>query len=285
MKNKLTLLTNIFIFGISLFSSITYTGITVYLQNNYKSPVTGYGMTLNYKVSSAQPEGKYVGSNVRVSLGEVDFIPELSIRETGTGSSWVSYYYPLNYFLTDIKNQQTRHANDDAIIVVGPNSTLSTWDIKLYWEPKNKSIKPFEFSDFNQPKPIGVPKVQPAIPEPIQVPAHMINYEQEEALMAITTAEGRLNRIKNGALGQDYARKATEICSANYSQAEKLGKINLCSELKRNLMAPIYRIDPRAQKKRGFVSPDLAPATDDIKRSINTLHGAFIRYKDRGEAS
>jgi len=303
MKNKqITLLTNIFILGISLFSHVTYTGIIVFLQNNYKSPITGQGMTLNYKVSSAQPEGKYIGYNVRVSLGDIDFLPELSIRETGTGSSWVSYYHPLNYFLTDIKNQQIKHANDDAIIIVGPNSTLTTWDVKLAWEPKNKSIKPFEFSEFNKPEPKGVPKVQPVTPQPITQPAITMDIDQllkELELMDATTAEGRLTLIKKGNLGPDYARKVTEICSANYAQAERLGKINLCSRLKTELLATKFGIvnletkrmkeliaEERSKGKKIVVAPaDLAPAIEDIKASINRIHNALVGYKTRGEAS
>ena len=107
---------------------------------------------------------------------------------------------------------------------------------------------------------------------------------KEEDLMDLTTSDQRLNAIKNGALGKEYAKKATEVCSADYTQAEKLGKINLCSELKRNLIAPVYRVDSRA-KKKGIVSPDLAPAIEDIKTSINSLHNALARYKSRGEAS
>lgn len=280
MKNKkYSSFATAFILGISLLTGSLYSGTDVYLENNY-------GAKLNVRTSPVQPEGQYIGDNVRVALGDVNYIPELLIRTTGAGSSYLSSYYSLNYFLTDIKSQQARHSNDDAIISVESSSSYSlSWNVKLTWEPKGSHIKPFEYADFPHLK--GAPRVTipSTIPEPIQVPAHMINYEQEEALMDLNTADQRLNAIKRGVLGMDYAKKATEICSANYSSAEKLGKINLCSELKRNLVAPIYRIDKRVQKKRGFVSPDLAPAIDDIKRSINTLHGALERYKSRGEAS
>lgn len=278
MKNKkYNLVRRSFVLGISLLTGSLQSGVTVFLENNY-------GAKINVKTSPMQPEGQYVGHNVRVFLGEVNYIPELFIRTTGAGSSYLSSYYSLNHFLTDIKNQQGRHSNDDAIITVGPSSSYSfSWNVSLTWEPKGKGIKPFEYADF--PHLIGVPKVNPTIPEPIRVPAHMIHYEDEEALMDLNSADQRLAAIKRGILGEEYGRKATEICSANYTAAEKLGKINLCSELKRNLMAPVYRIDKRAQKKKGFVSPDLAPAIEDIKRSINTLHGALGRYKARGEAS
>ncbi|HEX4069496.1 MAG TPA: hypothetical protein VHX42_05355 [Candidatus Babeliales bacterium] len=274
----------------------------VYLQNDYKSPITGQGMRLNYKISSADSEGKYIGYNVRIMLGEIDFLPELSIRETGIGSSWISYYHSLNYLLTDIRNQQTRHANDDAIIIIGPNSTTTTWDVKLDWESKGKKITSFEPSDLRELT--GVPKVHPGMPQPITQPAVGIEidpnllkqFEKEDALMKATTADTRLQHIKNGALGADYARKTTEICSADYTQAQKLGKINLCSRLKSEIMAPKFtalhgkkleelKAQARDERKNPrIVHPDLAPAIEDIKSSINRIHNALAGYKNRGEA-
>jgi hypothetical protein len=253
-----------FIFGITVLTS-SLSGVAVFLENNY-------GAKLNFKISSLQPEGQYIGHNVRVLLGDINAIPELSIRTTGIGSTYLSPYSSLNVYLTDIKNQQARHSNEDAIIAIGSSSSYtSPWNISLAWEPKGK-IKSFETADF--PTMTGAPKVNPNPSQPLTQPAQL---DKELVLMEANTAEERLNHIKNGALGYDYARKATEICSANYAQAEKLGKINLCAELKRNLMAPVYR------KKKGL-NPDLAPAIDDIKRSIDTLYGALGRYKTRGEA-
>ena len=257
--------------GMSILTSSLYsTG--VYLENNY-------GATLNYRISQQKPEGERIGTNVRVFIGDINFIPELSIRATGVGSSYVSSYHDLNYLLKDIKFQQALHNNEDAIIRVG--SSYLGWNITYTWENKGKGIKPFEYQDFpNQPvQPIKeISKEEPR-------PVVQVNEAQrkEENLMELTTADQRLNAIKNGALGPEYARKVTEICSANYTQAEKLGKINLCSNLQQNLIAPVYRIESRAQK-RG-INPDLAPAIEDIKTSINRLHNALAGYKTRGEAS
>src|SRR5207244_2407083 len=160
-----------------------------------------------------------IGNNVRISLGDINYIPFLSIRATGLGSSYVSSYYDLKDFLKLIKDQQkirTLHGQD-AVIIVGPSRI--GWNVTCDWEQKTKGIKSFEYSDF------------PA--NPADSP-----FAKEEALMELKTAEQRLDAIKNGALGPEYAKKTTAICAANYAQAEKLGKINLCSELKRNLVAP-----------------------------------------------
>lgn len=285
MKNKLI---TTFIFGITLLTG-SLSGVAVFLENNY-------GAKLNFKISSLQPEGQYIGNNVRVLLGDINTIPELSIRTTGIGSTYLSPYSSLNVYLTDIKNQQARHSNDDAIIAIGSSSSYtSPWNISLAWEPKGK-IKSFETADF--PALVGVPKTQPNPSQPLSQPAVTINIDQLErelALMETTTADGRLNHIKNGALGQDYAHKAAEICNANYTQAEKLGKINLCSRLKTELLAPQYGIamktikeqmaEARKQGKRVVeVRPDLAPAINDMKSSINRMHSALAGYKSRGEA-
>jgi hypothetical protein len=271
MKNKFS---TILCIGISLFSHAMHSGVTVYLYNNY-------GAMLNYVISSQQPEGYNIANNVPVSLGDVNYIATLSVRTVG----YLSYgsAVNLNPYLIDIRNQQAQHTNDDAIITIGSSGYMSNWNISLRWEPKGK-IKSFKSSDFASL--VGAPKVNPNVPEPIQVPAYMINsYEQEEAMMNLNSADQRLDAIKRGALGADYAKKATEVCSADYTQARKLGKIDLCADLKRNLMAPVYRIDKRVAKKKGFVSPDLAPAVEDIKRSITRAHNALTNYKARGEAS
>ncbi len=277
------------IFGIGLFSHSIHSGVTVYLENNY-------GAMLNYVITSAQPGGQNFGNNVRVDLRDVNYITMLSVRTVG----YLSYGSPLNLYpyIIDIKNQQAQHPNDDAIIAIEPSTSYTTWNVKLRWETKGK-IKSFEPADF--PAIVGTPKVQPSPSQPLSQPAVTMSIDQLEkelALMEATTAEGRLTHIKNGALGSDYARKATEICSADYTQAKKLGKIDLCARLKTELLAPQYgivsltgkkmkeQIDlARRQGKRVIeVRPDLAPVLDDMKSSITRLHNSLAGYKSRGEA-
>lgn len=239
----------------TIIASPTWAVVNVYLENNY-------GARLNYKNTPSKPEGDYIGNNVRISLGDINSIPSLAIRATGIGSSYVSSYYDLDYILKEIRSQQKIRDlhGQDAVISVGPSRI--GWNVTYDWEQKTQNVKPFEYSDF------------PA--DPAESPL-----TKEEQLMELKTAEQRLDAIKNGALGPQYAQKAAEICAANYAQAEKLGKINLCAELKRNLVAPVYKRDTRAR----VASPDLRPAIDDIQRSINTLHNALTRYRTRGEAS
>lgn len=283
MKNKFY---SIFFFGITLLTGSFCSGVNVYLENNY-------GAMINCVTTSAQPNGQNIGNNVRVLLGDINYIATLSIRTVG----FLSYgtAASLSPYLIEIRNQQARHANDDAVIAIGSSGYTSSWNISLRWETKGK-IKPFETSEF--PAIVGTPKVQPNPSQPLTQPAVTMDIDQlskELALMEATTADARLAHIKNGALGSDYARKATEICNANYDQAKKLGKIDLCARLKTELLAPQYGIamkkikeqmaEARQRGKRVVeVRPDLAPALDDMKNSITRMHNSLAGYKSRGEA-
>jgi hypothetical protein len=268
-----------------------YPGATVYLYNNY-------GATLNYVISSQQPAGHNIANNVPVNLGDINFISMLTVRTVG----YVMYGSTLNLnpYLIDIRNEQTKHPNDDAIIVIERSGYMEGWNVKpIIWQPRSK-IKSFELADF--PTLIGAPKVQPNHSQPLTQPAVTMDIgqlEKELALIEATTADGRLTHIKNGALGSDYARKATEICNADYTQAKKLGKIDLCARLKTELLAPEYdkvnlkskhmreQIDAAKRKGQRIVEvlPDLAPAINDMKSSITRLHNSLAGYKSRGEAS
>jgi len=271
----------------------------VYLENNY-------GAVLNYRKSALDTQGERIGNNVRVFIGDVNYLPELSIRATGKGSQWVSYYHDLSHILLQIKMFQSLRPNDDAVISVEP-STIG-WNISYRWEPKSKTLKAFEYTDFPQEPitpitPIIEEKTQTPEPtqptivpteetiikeEPVTIKEEQIVVqtkeqimEQEKTIMKLKKASERLQAIKNGALGPEYAKKATEICSANYAPAEKLGKVNLCTSLQKNLVSPQYDIHSKAKITR---KPLIRPTIEEIKQTIDSLHRALARYKSRGEA-
>ena len=283
----------------TLTNTMQQSSTAVYLENNY-------GAVLNYKKSSADTQGERIGNNVRVFVGDVNYLPELSIRVTGKGSQWVSYYHDLSHILLQIKMMQAMHPNDDAVISVGPSKI--GWNITYTWEPKSKTIKAFEYEDFPQepitpitpiieektqtPEPMQptiVPIEQVIIKdEPITIKEQPITVQskedilqQEKTIMKFKKASERLQAIKNGALGPEYAQKATEICSANYAQAEKLGKINLCNQLQQTLVSPQYFMHSKATISK---KPLIRPTIEEIKQSIDSLHRALTRYKQRGEA-
>lgn len=258
---------------ISTTSSIVHSTANVYLENNY-------GATLNYKTSSLfKTKGERIGNNVRILLGDVDRIPELSLRATGKGSQWVSYYHDLGYLLNEIKSLQNVHTDKDAVISVGPSRI--GWNITYTWEPKTNDIALLE-SGISPQKP-ALPTVNVTSKNETNVSIEFIGeqIEKEKKFMALQTTEERLDAIKNGVLGINHAKKARAICSADYSPAERLGKINLCTELKRILFPPSYR---KATPKAGSSHPNLNLTVEEIKQSIDRLHGALTRYISRGEA-
>src|SRR5579863_7204389 len=187
MKNKqFTLLTNVFILGTILSTGSMYP-ISVYLENNY-------GETVNYKTSATDAEGKNIGTNVRVLLGDINSIQGLWIRTTSMVASYFSSssYYDLSRFLDEIKSRRLQHPNDDAIIAID-RSGAKQWTQNLRWEPKSKlSFDPLTGAPKTQP--INQPLTQPAITEPATlIGITLEELQKEEALMAATTADARLN--------------------------------------------------------------------------------------------
>ena len=71
------------------------------------------------------------------------------------------------------------------------------------------------------------------------------------------------------------------ICNANYAAGQKLGKINLCENLKRNLVKPEYIIDVRMI---GKTSPNLEPTLQDIKTTIDSLYRTLQKHMQSGWA-
>ena len=290
-KMRISILTTVAIACIT--SSQALATVGVFLENNY-------GATLKYRTTQAQPTGELVGTNTRVFLGDADFIPELSIKRTGIGSDYFSYYYDLTDLLQNIKNQQHSNVNNNAIIVVHPSRIR--WNVDYKWEPKVR-IESFEYAQFvpQSAKPvqqettssssqtiISTPIVSAPVnlikegqktPEEIEEEIEEEKEQREAAFMKLRNPEDRLEAIKNGALGTEYAQKTIDICSANYAQAERLGKVNLCKSLKRGLSAPVYRRHRDATGQR----PNLAPTLEDIKNNIDTLHKALARYKVKGD--
>lgn len=94
------------------------------------------------------------------------------------------------------------------------------------------------------------------------------------------SAERRLDEIQRGIpFGPIYARKARDICSADYTMVERAGKINLCTRLKHILTAPEYTTNT----KEGFLSPNLAPTKEEIMQHIDRLSETLEKYKQSGE--
>lgn len=220
----------------------------VYLEN-------AYGATIAYMTSRSTAEGNIGNGNRSASLGNINSLSGLWIRTTGTGSGFgLSPYSDLSYILAQIKKDQKNHTNENAIISITPSRL--TWSITVYWEKKNGT-------------------------EDILNALSVSSYVSEVNFFNMTSAEQRLDALKKGALGAEYAAKAAAICSADYTKAKSKGKINLCDELTRSLVAPPYT---KLQTISG-PQPDLKPVVDEIKSTIDMLSRSLARYRALGDAS
>lgn len=231
---------------ISMIPTITYT-TNVYLENSY-------GAIIKYILAapSTSPSEHILAINTRSdSIGEINSISHLSIRTTGVGSGYgLSPYYDLSSYLEQIKQEETMHPYSDAVINI--SSSYGMWNITIHWEKVSSSL----------------------LSEEIDTAIEEVTAE-EKLIMDLKTASARLAAIRNGGLGSDYAHKVNAICSANYIAAKNQGYIDLCERLQKELMAPQYVKDTRFKKR----VPDLRPAINEIKSSINRLYNTLSNYR------
>lgn len=248
MKNKIifTLLctsTQLFCAGAS----------NVYLQNEYGAPIA---CRIN------QTNEIKIANNIRVQLGVAcnrsgvvsKCISSLDIRTTGIGSGYgLSPYYSLK----DIVLQMFRYTGDpkNLVITVHPSSSLSSWNVTLALEASGNigtfSMKPEE------------------------------NPEIMEKFLKLEGSADRLKVIQDGLFGSDYTNKINAICSANYTQAMKQGKVNLCDNLHRNIVKPEFKLNALAKFKKSDMHL-LEPTINEIKETIDLLYRALLRYKELG---
>jgi hypothetical protein len=237
--------------AIGMITSTTY-ATDVYLDN-------AYGAAIKYIIAAPSPSTpEYILSiNGRAPIGNINTITNLSIRTTGTGSGYgLSPYYDLGAYLTQIRNEQNQHPNSDAIINI--SSSYGRWYVTIVWEQGSSSLLGKSMTE-------GIEETFTEI-------------TKEDALMSLNDATARLNAIKEGALGMDYAHKVNAICSADYTIAKSKGFIDLCAHLQSELMAPKYARDPRIK----HAAPDLKPAIDEIKAAINRLSRSLNNYRTKG---
>src|SRR5665213_1668686 len=100
----------------------------------------------------------------------------------------------------------------------------------------------------------------------------------EKTFLALQSAQARLEGIKSGLLGQEYAENANALCSADYTVAKNKGMIDLCDQLQKSLVAAPYMQDPRATGKK----PNINPTIQDVKDSIDSLNRNLTRYLSKG---
>jgi hypothetical protein len=102
-----------------------------------------------------------------------------------------------------------------------------------------------------------------------------------EAFLKLEDSNARLKLIQEGLFGSDYTNKINNICATNYTKAMQQGKVNLCDNLRRNIVKPEFTINPRAKFKKSDL-PKLEPTINEIKETINLLYRALLKYKEQG---
>jgi len=190
-----------------------------------------------------------------VPLGSAKDIKTLSIR----GTSLVASPTQLQDKLQQINREATANPNKNAVLIIGEYEGVRTpWNITVAWRSPNS---PSEVATFS---------------------AKATQRQLELDFLALKSADERLRSIQSTkVLGNDIAQKANMICNANYAAGQKLGKINLCENLKRNLVKPEYIIDVRMI---GKTSPNLEPTLQDIKTTIDSLYRTLQKYMQSGWA-
>ena len=112
----------------------------IFLQNNYLKPVQYVQQPADRAHLFA---AKILGNGARAAVGGVTSVREfftpskqfLSISTVG------GRYYDISYLFDTIDQEQKKHGNADAIIMINPSYGIYGWNITIEWET---------------PKPIGM---------------------------------------------------------------------------------------------------------------------------------
>jgi len=221
---------------------------SLYIENHYEAAIE-YRVNKKGKDTDKFPR---IGNGATVRIGSLptlerslpDAVHYLEIRA-------INGYFSsgdLDSYLKQIETILKRNPaiKGDAVLVISPSSFYQSWLIDLRWEQLEAS--------------------QGEIFSMIRTP---------EEFLASTSVVERLAALKQGVFGQDYANKVTAICSANYQAGVRLGKINLCENLKRSLIE---------QKVPLQYKVDLAPTIEEIKTVIDRNYRVLQRYKNKGWA-
>jgi hypothetical protein len=215
--------------------------VNVYLDNHY-------GATIKFKKGTSSSDAPEIALNnqERTLVGMYPGgFTALSIRTTGTGSSYVSYFTQLDKQIEEIRVGRFSNKGKDAIIIIKPSKSYQSWNIEVRWEGKNQTLQDFP-SDLNA----------------------------EYDLAAI-------NSIMNGSLGQDYAEKARAINDYDYTKSTKRGQINLKTALLKKIKETETQTYTKYHaRKEAWTAPELS-SKEDLKNEINRLYRALEKYKEK----
>lgn len=195
----------------------------VYIENHYGAPI-------KFKTAPTKEKAEETAvANMQRGLVGGQKIKSLSIRTTGTGSTYLSPFTDISQYLKQIRNEaekQTEDENKDAIIIIKPSKNYQNWDIEVNWEKQDKNIQ--------------------------LLPA------EEEMIAAII----------NGSFGPDYAQKVMNISYFKaYWIAEADGHPNLNNLLTHYVRTFIIKKNDNPHQAAQF-EQDLKNNIDDLHNAL-----------------
>lgn len=191
---------------------------------------------------------KYASYNETVYLGLSDEIKTLKIRLSGPGTEKGAYVYDN---LTDELKKQIAAKEFD------PNYTDLTIIVQHARTSGGKWIpKQYDYTwKWNKPK-------------------------DEAQAKPIKSISMTLDGIIKGELGQEYAKKVTDICNADYTKTQKLGLVNLCHNLTQSVEPLFGKLSQDIKTRNTF---EIKTTKDEIKETINRLHKKFLEWRSQGK--
>lgn len=228
---KFLLYTALIVSVTNLFSIDT----NIYIENHY-------GATIKFKKGAPNSTAQEISvpNQKRSVVGPYGRTMTISIRTTGKGSRFVSYFTELTKQIQDISRDIPNNKDKDAIIIIKPSRSYENWDIEINWEAKNQKL---------------------------------------EDLSVIFNVENELENIIKGSLGQDYAEKARAIDDYDYTKATKRGQINLRRSLLSKINETTTQTYKKNRKQGAiWIAPDLS-TIEDLKTNIDMLYKALQKYK------
>jgi|SRR5690606_16226631 len=111
----------IFLFLISTIALTIKTTSRLYLQSNYRKPIT-------YKLNNVEMP---IQTNTRIPLGDINSITSLLIKTTTPGA----LYKNITDKVTQLKNLSLSHPEHNAILIILDSQNIFEWKFAVQWEP------------------------------------------------------------------------------------------------------------------------------------------------------
>lgn len=275
--------------AISVFCNtiVAMSSTKIYIENHYGAPIklkTGNAQSTDPEVSVANQQQVLAGTYFNISA--------LSIRTTGVGSRFLSYFTELTPQLNQITRDRSKNAGKDAIIIIKPSKGYQNWDIEVRWQKPDSAIQVLEEEEIEPhkaPEQDVVITTNKSLEQQNKEAAEQAKIARHARFGSVSTApqdtsliENKLNNILNGSFGQNYAQKVRAINDYDYTKATSKGMQNLRTHLLKRIAETLeqtYEIESR--RTESWKAPDLATDTE-LKENIDMLYRSLQRYKSMG---